>query len=114
LAIVLVRAGAGAANYGINIFSDGRVAWQSLRCPVDRTMHMSKISNTDMARLTSAFAHEEFFKRADCEDIVTDTPVVVLGFDDGTSKKIAFKSMGYVDPRHDLIAALEESFRWLK
>jgi hypothetical protein len=67
-------------DYGINIFEDGRVVFQSLRCQRDQTVRVRKISTADVAILVTTFKAAKFVERKECVQLSSDMDLTALGF----------------------------------
>jgi hypothetical protein len=115
LRFVLVRAAWGP-SYVVNIFEDGRTLLQTLTCG-DRRIHSTYLSATQMRLLSGAVVAPYFMGATKCEDFVTDSAIVAVGWSDGHLRSVHYSNSsinGSTSSLAELIDGLVGSRRWLQ
>lgn len=103
--------------YGLNVYRDGRVVFKSLRCPSDRSVHVSSIPATTVSALIERFRKASFSKLEACYELGDDVEREVLAFyDDAAQTVISMSeaSMGAPSALADLLDTSVGTGRWLQ
>jgi hypothetical protein len=94
LVLALVRA--GPIEYAVNIYSDGGVRVQLLRCPSTSLEHANVLDPQQLHALMDLFAQAHFLDLPACNPPVSDSYVFALGLSLGDRRRVVYSTDGSI------------------
>jgi hypothetical protein len=86
--LLIVMARQEVFDYGMNVYRDGRVVFQSIRCPDRATTRVRKIEAAQVESLVAAFRRANFKDHVGCYGLATDVGSTLLAFYDAHESRV--------------------------